>query len=250
MGMSGRLLRPRASGFNPNSISNLAVWFDANDASTITTVSGAVSQWNSKVGGYTATQTTANNRPAYSATSLSGKPGLTFDGSNDQLTSTYNANLLAGYVTYATVVQPTSLMVTAPTGAYPPVWMARGSSASGLHINGVGTGGPRWTQTWRNVLYNNSAGGLVAAANQVVLTTIDATTHTVRVNGVQGTQAGTFAAGSNETSAVFQFCQDGGTGRYFAGVVSELLMWSRTLTAAELRSVELYLSRKWGVAVA
>ena len=249
MGMNGRLLRPRASGFNPSSIASLAVWFDANDSSTITTVSGAASQWNSKAGGYIATQTTANNRPAYSATALSGKPGLTFDGTNDQMTSTYNANLLTDYVTYAAVVQPTSLMVTAPTGTYPPVWMARGSTANGLHINGGGTGGPRWTQSWRNTLFNSSAGDFVAAANQVALTTINATTHTVRVNGVQGTQAGAFTAGSGETSALFQLCQDGGTGRHFAGVVSEVLMWSRTLTSAELRSVELYLARKWSVAV-
>ena len=111
MAMNPRLLRPRASGFNPRSISGLALWFDANDSSTITTVSGAVSQWNSKVGGYTATQTTANNRPAYSATSFNGKAGVSFDGSNDQLDSTYNANLLTNYVAYAAAVLP------APVGA-------------------------------------------------------------------------------------------------------------------------------------
>lgn len=246
MPMSPRLLRPRATGFDPRTIANLAVWFDANDSSTITTVSDAVSQWNSKVGGFTATQTTANNRPAYSATALSGKPGLTFDGSNDQLDSNYNANALTGYVSYAAVVQPTSAMVP-PDSIFPPVWFARSSTANGLHINGVGTGGARWTQTWRNALFNSSAGGFVAAANQVVLTSISATTHTVRVNGAQGTAAGTFAAGSNETSANFVFGRDGITQRYFAGVVSELLMYSRTLTASELLSVEKYLSKKWGI---
>jgi hypothetical protein len=57
-----------------------ALWLDAADASTITTVSGAVSQWNDKSGnGRNATQATAANRPNYSANTIS------FDGSNDSL---------------------------------------------------------------------------------------------------------------------------------------------------------------------
>jgi len=245
MGMSGRLLRPRASGFNPSSIGNLQLWFDGADASTITTDSGAVSQWNSKVGGITATQTTANNRPEYRASGMNGKGALYFDGTNDQINTTFNASSLSGYVTYAIAVIPDAAMVDTKAN-FEAVLIARGSSANGINVN-TSSAPKRWTATHRNALYNSAVGGAVAASSQIVLTTIDATTFTVRVNGTQGTQAGTFTAGSNETDAIFQVGRDGSTGRYFPGVVAEILLYSRTLTASELSSVERYLAQKWGV---
>ena len=71
--------------WNPSMIQT-ALWLDAADPSTITTVSGAVSQWNDKSGnGRHATQTTAGSRPAYSSTGFNSLPGVTFDGSNDQM---------------------------------------------------------------------------------------------------------------------------------------------------------------------
>jgi hypothetical protein len=126
------------------------------------------------------------------------------------------------------------------------VLFARGSSSNGVNVN-TGSTPKRWTATYRNVLFNSTVGGAVAASSQIVLTTIDATTFTVRVNGTQGTQAGTFASGSNETDAIFQVGRDGSTLRYFSGVIAEILLYSRTLTASELSSVEKYLAQKWGV---
>jgi hypothetical protein len=245
MGMSGRLLRPKATGFNPSSIGSLQLWLDGAAAETITTVSGAVSQWNSKVGGVTATQTTANNRPEYRASGMNGKGALYFDGTNDQLNTTFNANSLSGYVTYAIAVIPDAAMVDTKAN-FEAVLFARGSSANGVHVNTSSTP-KRWTASYRNALYNSTVGGAVAASSQIVLATIDATTFTVRVNGTQGTQAGTFASGSNESDAIFQVGRDGATGRYFPGVIAEILLYSRTLTASELSSVEKYLAQKWGV---
>ena len=63
-----------------------ALWLDAADAATITTVSGAVGQWNDKSGnGRNASQATAANRPTYSLTSFNGKPGISGDGIDDIL---------------------------------------------------------------------------------------------------------------------------------------------------------------------
>jgi hypothetical protein len=246
MAMNPRLLRPRASGFDPRSNSNLQLWFDGADASTITTVSGAVSQWNSKAGtGRNATQATASSRPEYRASGMNGKGALYFNGTNNQLTTNYNASLIAGYVSYAIAVIPDEVMVDTKS-QFEPVLFARNSSANGIHIN-TGASPNRWTLSHRNALFNSSAGGTVAASRQVVLATISATTLTVRVNGAQGTQAGTFAAGSNETNATFQIGQDGLQQRWFAGVVAEILMYDKTLTAAELSIIERYLSQKWGV---
>lgn len=85
MGMSPRLLRPRATGFNPKSIANLVAWFDADDASTFTLSGDAVSEWRDKSSNaYSVTQTTANNQPSRTGT-VKGRATVDFDGSNDYL---------------------------------------------------------------------------------------------------------------------------------------------------------------------
>lgn len=244
MGTINRLFR-RASGFDPRAIANLAIWFDAQDSTTITTVSGAVSAWNSKVGGFTATQTTANNRPTFNATGINNKPAVSFDGSNDQLTSTYNANAITGFVTYAAALLPALSMVDTKAN-FEPVWYARGSVATGLNAS-TSVSPNKWTLSHRSALYNSSVGGDIQNSTQVVLASISASTLTVRVNGVQGTAAGTYTAGSGETSAVFQLGQDGAQARYYEGMVGELLMFTRALGTRELVRIERYLARKWGV---
>ena len=73
------------SVWNPSMIST-ALWLDAADAATITTVSGAVSQWNDKSGNSrNATQPTSTRRPTYSAAFLNSKAVVSFDGSDDIL---------------------------------------------------------------------------------------------------------------------------------------------------------------------
>jgi hypothetical protein len=63
-----------------------ALWLDAADAATVTTVSGAVSQWNDKSGNSrNATQSTASARPTYTSAGLNGLNTVTPDGSNDYM---------------------------------------------------------------------------------------------------------------------------------------------------------------------
>jgi hypothetical protein len=63
-----------------------ALWLDAADASTITTVSGAVSQWNDKSGnGLNATQGTSGLRPIVATASQNFLNGISFDGVDDYL---------------------------------------------------------------------------------------------------------------------------------------------------------------------
>ena len=75
--------------WTPASITT-ALWIDANDASTLTIASGAVSQWDDKSGNSRhLSQATSSQRPAYNATGYnSTMPLITFDGSNDVLSAT------------------------------------------------------------------------------------------------------------------------------------------------------------------
>ena len=64
---------------------DLLAWWTADDANTVTLVGSAVSAWRDKKNGYELTQSLGAARPAYSATSFNGKPGLSFDGVDDRL---------------------------------------------------------------------------------------------------------------------------------------------------------------------
>jgi hypothetical protein len=81
--------------WNPSMIST-ALWLDAADATTVTTVSGAVSQWNDKSGnGRNATQGTAGNRPVYQASAQNGLNAVRFTAASAHslsagTTSTWN----------------------------------------------------------------------------------------------------------------------------------------------------------------
>lgn len=65
---------------------SLLGYWDAEDASTITQSGGLVSSWRDKVAGYDAVQALGASKPVYSATSFNSRPGLSFDGTDDELT--------------------------------------------------------------------------------------------------------------------------------------------------------------------
>lgn len=62
------------------------LWFDADDASTITSSSGNVSQWDDKSGnGYHVTQATGTAQPKTGTVTRNGRNVLDFDGTNHYL---------------------------------------------------------------------------------------------------------------------------------------------------------------------
>jgi hypothetical protein len=72
---------------------DLAIWFDAVDTSTVTTSAGLVTNWNSKVGSAAAVPF-GTAGPAWSLTARNGLPSLTF--SNVEMMSFSGAGLPTG----------------------------------------------------------------------------------------------------------------------------------------------------------
>jgi hypothetical protein len=63
-----------------------SLWLDSADTSTITIISGAISQWNDKSGNSrNATQSTSTKRPIVVNSALNGLNGISFDGIDDYL---------------------------------------------------------------------------------------------------------------------------------------------------------------------
>ena len=89
--------------WTPAEISTV-LWLDAADASTITTVGGAVSQWNDKSGnGRNAVQGASSSRPTYTTNALNNKSVLTLDGTDDFMTVPH-ADALNAQIAPSTVV--------------------------------------------------------------------------------------------------------------------------------------------------
>ena len=100
--LSARVGFMSPQGFDPKSIANLSVWYDASDATTITLNGSNVSQWNDKSGnGYHASQSTSANQPAYVTNDRNGRPVVSFDGVNDSLVTSSFSN---GWTTFTSFV--------------------------------------------------------------------------------------------------------------------------------------------------
>lgn len=246
MGMNGRLLRPRATGFTPRSISGLAAWWDASDAASITTVSGAVSQWNDKSGnGVHATQTTANNRPVNTSQTLNGRAVMTFDGSNDIMLFTGTArtnetqfvvvrnNMVAGGVSAQQIIGSGSsgfgLAVTIKNdgSTNSDVWAYCGGFS-------VGTTAARYSFPANNPLGPAVVSHIRSSASGGIL----------RTDGVQRATC--------TTSNSYAAASIGGAGSSspLNGYIAEIVIYSRALSVADVQRVERYLGTKWGLPVA
>jgi hypothetical protein len=244
--MNGRLLRPRATGFTPRSISGLAAWWDASDAASITTVSGAVSQWNDKSGnGVHATQTTANNRPVNTSQTLNGRAVMTFDGSNDIMSFTGTARtdetqfVVVRNNMVASAVSTQQILGDASSGfGVTAVIKNDGSTNSDVftHCGGFSLG---TTSARYQFPANNPFGPAVVSAIRS-----SASGGILRTDGVQRATC--------TTSNSYALARIGGVGSSLPlnGYIAEIVIYSRALSVADVQRVERYLGTKWGLPVA
>jgi hypothetical protein len=249
MAMNPRLLRPTASGFNPASIADLANWWDANDAATLTLNSGAVETWTSKAGRKSAaTQTTANNRPV--TTTVNGKTALSFDGLNDGFNFTGTAALDETWIVAAAQVGDsagTDAIVNDGASGF-GITVSRGSVR--LVEASFGSGFDEGINRLRVQYSANPATPFGPAVVSVVKSAaaggfvfIDGTQRLSAING-----ASSFTTPASQTmqrigfysSSLFQW----------QGWIGEILLYSRALTASERLKCERYLGKKWGITVA
>jgi hypothetical protein len=238
--MNPRLLRPTASGFKPNSISGLALWFDADDASTITLNGSTVSEWRDKSGNNRhATQATAALQPSYTTNSLNGKPALTGGGAasiRGMVVSAfqfYNAHT-AMFVFRAsglnqTVYNRGTLINDRPkfdTGGSPLTVAAR---KGGFNAGQVSSTLAYTASQW-------SVGGLLS----------DVGTLRCYLDGVYGTdQTGNTESWSDTAPLRFFSLTDTLLG--LNGGIAEFFYYDRQLTASQVLKAAQYLSKKWDI---
>lgn len=236
--LQGRLWTPQLLA------GNLSFWFDASDASTITLVSGAVSQWNDKSGnGRNATQATSTNRPAYSLTSFKGKPGLTFVKATPSWLDT------AAFTSPAT-----------SNFAGVIIWNTINAVTVALNQNNGGNRSPEWVETqpannWGTFTFDNAGtiyspqGTTNIAVGTPFVYSIDiAPTFTTSYsNGAQvATATGKASTGSASNILNIGSFNAHASSSAFDGLWGEFLATSTYVNTDTRQRLEGYLAWKWG----
>jgi len=242
MPMSPRLLWPRATGFNPKSISGLVLWLDAADSSTVTLGTG-VSSWRDKSAtSLSFIQGTGNNQPAYSSGAVAGKGAILFDGVNDQLTAAGITN---------------SNVFGSAGGSVFVVYRPGNTDTYTMFFNGGDTNSrDRFSDNFTyNAMFRSTRleGQAAFSLPKTPITTIYATTssvggnHVMRSNGVvRHTTTSDFTAYASRTNQTWRV-GNGPQVDFFAGYVCEIVGYSRALTSSEIATVEKGLAAKWQV---
>lgn len=273
MSMNNRLLRPRASRFNPKSIAGLYAWFDASQAASVTLNGSTVSEWRDLSGaGRHLSNATASAQPTYTTAGQNGKNCLTFSasGAGKRLVAAAAAD-------WSFLHDGTSLwsifLVASSTGT---------SGVGQVHTY-LSTRGTYSGYTTRGFDMTHDYGGL--AANNNIRTTISSSSAMVarrdmsatglgvvrcfRISGdpanatstarlafthtASGTSSATSSAASAEagspTAALTVGNPASGSAFPLGGTICELLMWSAAsaITEVQASAINNYLTKKWGV---
>jgi hypothetical protein len=249
MPMNNRLLVPRASGFSPRNISDLALWFDPGDLTTLSQTSDGntpvtsnndpVAYIRCKVSGFLLTQTTDANRPLWLADGGSGRPALSFDGGNDVL---FNNTAYSPIGTMFVVCGQSASDTVAFSLCQATPSLVSMAVVSRRTSGGVGAGAVSRDGSF------SQATRIVTATRYIIAPTFSGgTSLSSRVNGTSGVAASEAIQGNASHVSIGATNTNGTYGRLWNSTVSLALFYSRVLGASEIARLESWASARYGV---
>jgi hypothetical protein len=249
MAMNPKLLRPKATGFDPRSISGLIGWWDFSDATQLrqTTAGATAVTADGDVVGYALDKSgnsrpmAANNdarRPVYKVNILNGRSAVRFDGVDDALGATTHSGTASETQTWFGVFANISTSVSSRR------FIARADNASLFVDNGTT---PIRVAYWSfgtstfttpttaigNAVYSltyTSASQCLVRQNGKLIVTVGTP------NGSYRTATGLFLGANSLTGANATACD-----------CLEAMIWHSALSASQRSSVEKYLAKKYGL---
>lgn len=243
------------STWNPSMIST-ALWLDAADSSTVTTVSSAVSQWNDKSGNArNCVQSSSGLRPAYESAAINGRNAIGFSistASNQFLNGISTLPLpLSARSTFLVFQETTSVANagvfslvpasgsdTASTDGLghglfnPQAYYVLGSSGSNYSVFSDSTTRPTALGIYSEVA-NNSLG--TAYVNGTAQATTDSSFTAFTSTSGQGY----LVAARYQSSAI--------SGAYLRGRIAEIIHVGSVVSTDTRQKIEGYLAHKWGL---
>lgn len=238
MAMNGRLLRPRATGFNPKSIANLAVWVDFSDTSTVTLDSSSkISAVTDKSGaGAHGTQTTAANRLAVST--LNGRQCADNGTSSNAFCVQYSGNNLNYRDGFVVGVWDAGGTTFPEYNSFISTPAIAGTAGGGLIVGQQASANFFGSTAW------HSTAGSVSRLNNTAVAnggTLNAFAHIKSTFVYRGHATSDIAVTGWQIG-----CDRSLAGRGWRGRIGEVLIYTRQLSDSEALKVRQYLANKWG----
>lgn len=216
----------------------LALWLRADEG--VVQENGAVARWLDQSGNkLDALQSPGDSRPSFDPAGFNARPTVLFDGKFDYL------EFESGFATFKNGMS--AFIVTRPAEAPESCW-SMFELSNGSEVDDISIGA--WQRQW---LYEVSASyqqkGEVVSGLPALVTTLHRVGGTVdvRVNGaLQGSSTFALPIDIERSSnfvgrTLYQDCQ------LFRGAISEIILYSRAVTAGELRAIEAYLTEHWAL---
>jgi hypothetical protein len=214
-----------SSPVSPADYSNLKLWLDAADTSTITHSSNAVSEWNDKSGNeFNLSQSTSDSQPSYDTTNRK----VMF--SSDFLSGT--APTLSQPLTFFTVLEYS------------------GSNTNGQYVHDSSTGRYVFGE------WSSDGWGLIRGDSSLKSSTLNPTTKSVFSYQFDGSSSAVFINGNQELSGTHPTdnlggnyvigAHHGGSQAPFQGSIYEHLIISN-ISSQDRQNIEAYLAQKWGI---
>jgi hypothetical protein len=217
---------------------SLALWLDADDASTLTLNGSTVSQWNDKSGNARhVSQATAANQPTLTASGLNGKPVVTFDGVNDRLVT---ASTTLGITNSASLI-----VVAQPSSRTPPEQGIAGSDSLtnrfGLFITGSNA------MRWNPISGGSTVQAISVTGAQILVGTAQSGNSALFRNGTSIATGTAATATMENTPFNIGNMLPGTTLPHFSGPIAEVLVLPSSLSTTDRQLLEGYLAWKWGL---
>lgn len=231
----------------PHTIQGLGVWYDTTDDRYLALAGTAITQFLDRSGNGldTNVQGTGTQRPTKTLNAINGFQTAVFDG-GDHLSAPLVAALMSGSDKAVTTFTVSSVTATNPT-QHTFLW---GQDVSNQPLYGERYGSDQRIVIKRDdasLLKTVSGGAPVANVFNITSTVNTGTTATTNLNGVEVISAGDIDVG---TATLDNFTigagdRGGAVSQWITGSISEILIFNRILTAAEVTQVEVYLADKY-----
>jgi len=208
------------------------LWFDADDAATITESGGLVSQWDDKSGNNNdATQTTGSSQPLTNSVTIQSRNALDFDGSNDYFN-------LTSSITLTNDMTVISIFNRATTGI------------RSIMMGNEAVGDARYSLWWEtdNVIYTKTESGFESHGSNtltgdiVAATVRDASNIRVDIDGATGSNV----AAAAPTLSYTDLCATSTAGVLHNGSLGEIILINSLVSQDLLDQLTGYLAWKWG----
>ena len=234
--------RPGFEQWDPSLITT-ALWLDAADSGTVTTVSGNVSQWNDKSGnGRNATQETSANRPALTAAALNNKDVLTFASGNFLRVTHQWANSAFSFF----------IVAKYSSGVFPAFYAENSGSTAGYLALGMNAGVPG------NLAISRT--GQATSSTNLIPGTTTSRISTYVSTGISGGNVsvsvfmdGTGASSTLSLTSLLTNSESligasrNGLQDLYVGTIAEILLVPQVISTDTRQRIEGYLAHKWGL---